>query len=730
MPKPLLFFCLLFFISYLKAQILKPSNSQLGQISANEVQKRGDEIIGKGNVILISGDYYISAQDLIYNQKSKIAYIEGEARIYQGNNLLLSAKKIKLDFAQDKFSLSSLYLQNNQSGLWISAKEADSKDRVYHFKEGVISGCDIQTPIWHLDVSSGNFNQNNGNLSLWNARAYLGKIPFLYIPYMSFSTNNERKSGLLYPNFAYIDRDGFYYEQPIYIAPQEFWDITLSPQIRTARGLGFNGEFRLATPKDNLFFFQAKYFYNSKAYSLKYSAKNQHLYGFDLFFKTDNGTGMTQKFHTLLDGLYLDLSFMNDMDYLRIDDAEKKITNRINTSKVNYFFRSQDHYVGIYNKYFFDFTSLDNKETLQLLPGVQYHKFSDSLFWKNLIYSLDFQTNNIVRPRGYRYIENSIELPLGMEFPLFNNYISLGIATDLNFTNVNFYHANKMIVPGGIKPSKSANFFTANYVATLNSDIARNYGNFLHTIQLNAKISGPYYRFNTEMFDSKIYQAYAQEINQEQHIYNLWNPLSIVDFDANKPTFELKFSQYFYLPNGRTIFYYNTSQKLNLESKELLFSSSMQNEIGTSPIEGLDLKGTFYYSFLHKAIESASANLDFSKWRLSGSFGYYYKNVFTSKNVNTDANFLNFSLKNDFGYFGFGGGMNYDFINRQVKDWSLTLSTDIRCFGISFKFGQEFTPIITDRPNQPIETITNNYVKLEFRVIPLGTARASYRFKQ
>lgn len=730
MPRYLSLLCALFFFSYAQALNFKPKDSQLGEITANEVKKQGDEIIAKGDVILISGDYYISAQDLIYNQKNKIAHIEGEARIYQGNNLLLSAKKIKIDFSQKKFSLSSLYLQNNQTGLWISADKASSQDQIYHFREGVISGCDIQTPVWHLDVSSGSFDQNNGNLTLWNARAYLGKMPFLYVPYMSFSTNNERKSGILYPNFSYIDREGFYYSQPIYIAPQEFWDITLDPQIRTSRGLGFSGEFRLATPKNNLLFFQTKYFYNSKKYVQKYSLKNQHIYGFDLSFKTHNGTGLFDKFPTLFDGFFIDLSFMNDIDYLRIDNAEKKITNRINTSKINYFFRSQDHYLGIYNKYFFDFTSLDNKETLQLLPGVQYHKFSDSLFWKHLIYSLDFETNNITRPRGYKYVENSIDLPLSVDFPLFNNYISLGLATDLSFTNISFYDSSKMIVPGGGKPSKSANFFTANYVATLNSDIARDYGSFLHTIQFNAKVAGPYYRYNTEMFDSKIYQAYSKEVNQTQYIYNLWNPLSIVDFDTNKPIFELKLSQYFYLLNGRTAFYYNVSQRLNLESKEFLFSSSMQNEIGTSPIEGLDIKGTLYYSFLHRAIDSASINLNFSRWRLNGTFGYYYKNIFTSNNINTDANFLNFSLKNDFGYFGFGGDMNYDFINNQVKDWSLTLSTDIKCFGISFKFGQEFTPMITDRPNQPIETITNNYVKVEFRVIPLGAVGASYRFKQ
>lgn len=730
MIKQFFFLSIFFLVLFSKDLMLKSKESQIGEITADKLEKNGDFIIAKGNVVLINGDYYISAQDLKYDQKTKTAFIEGEARVYQGNNLLLSAKKLKLDFSKDTFSLASLYLQNNQTGLWISATEANSESRVYYFREGTISGCDIQSPIWHLDASSGSFDQESGVVTLWNTRAYLGKIPFLYIPYISYSTNQERKSGLLYPDVAYIDREGFYYEQPLFIAPQEFWDITLSSQIRSSRGIGFSSEFRLATPRDNLFMLQAKYFYNFNNYVKKYSIKNQHIYGFDLNFQTTDGTGFFDRFPTLQDGAFLDLSYMNDIDYLRIDDIGKKTTDRINVSKLNYFFRSQDHYAGIYGKYFFDFTSLDNQETLQLVPGVQYHKFLDSLFWKNLMYSIDFQTNNVMRQRGYSYVENSISLPLGVEFPLFGDYISLGASTDLNFTNVNFYQSQNMIVPGGAKPSKSANFFTANYGVSLTSDIARDYESFLHTMRFEAKVSGPYYRYNNNMFDTRVYQAYNQEVNQTKQIYNLWNPLSIVDFEINKPIFEVNLSQYFYTHEGRVAFYYNVAQKLNLESKDLLWSHSMQNEIGSSPIDGLNLKGTVHYSFLYKAIEEASANVDFSRWKLQSSFGYYYKNIFTSSNINTDANFLNFKLKNDFGYFALGGDMNYDFINYRIKDWTFTLSTDIRCFGISFVFGQEFTPIVTDRPNRPIETVTNNYIKIEFRIIPLGEIGASYRFKK
>lgn len=719
-----------------KSLLQKPS-SQIGEISADKLMSKGNQVIANGNVVLVSGEYYLQANDLVYDKKSKLAEASGEVRVYHGENLMLSASKVKIDFSQDELSLSSLYMQNTQTDLWVSAAEASSDQGVYYFKKSVVSGCDIQSPIWHLDSSSGSLDNNTNILTLWNTRVYLGKMPFLYIPYLSVSTYNERKSGLLYPNFALLDQDGIYYQQPIFIAPYESWDITLSPQIRTLRGVGLSGEFRLATPRDNLFAFQSRYFYNFNSYVNKYLAKHQHIYGGSLFFSTTSGTGAFDSVSNVSDGFYANILLMNDLDYLRLDDASAKITERINTSTINYFLQSQDHYLGIYNKYFFDLSKSDNYDTFQVLPSVQYHKYIDSLFWKNLMYSIDFQTNNAARTKGYNYVENSIALPVGVEIPLFDNYLSIGLSTDLYFSNINFYNAQDMRVPISAnqdlaQTQKNANFFTANYSASVTTDLARDYGKFLHAMQFSAGFSGPYYTYSSHLFDRKIYIAYANRVGQygENVIRNLWNPLSIVDFDSAKHGVDLKMSQYFYARDGRTLFYYNASQKLNLEDKDFLFSSSMQNEIGSTPIWGLDLKGTLSYSFLYQDIEEASAKMDFSRWSLKSSFGYYYKQQFFNDKTSIDANFLNFELQNDFGYFALKGDMNYDFLNTQVKDWSIAISTDIRCFGVTLKFAQEFVPFQVDRPDRPIELVTNNYVKLEFRVVPLGAVGGSYRFQR
>ncbi|HIY44049.1 MAG TPA: LPS assembly protein LptD [Candidatus Helicobacter avistercoris] len=740
------FLCLFpFFLFCLFAQeSYKANSSQLGEIIADKLSSDKNKIYAKGNVVLISGEYYISADDVVYDKSNKTAEIKGEVRVYKGSDLSFSAKSVKVDFSKDTFSLSSIYLQSVESGLWVSAKEASSQNDVYYFKENTVSGCDIQNPIWHLDSSSGSLDQSDDVLTLWNTRIYIGKMPIFYIPYMSISTNNQRKSGLLYPKVAYLNEDGFYYQQPIFIAPYESWDITLSPQIRTSRGIGISGDFRLATPRDNLLIFQTKYFYNTKKYVQKYSILNQHIYGFNLDFQTRLGTGWFDGYETLNDGFYSNFTYMNDLDYLRIDDAGKKVGDRLSVSRFNYLLHSEEHYFGFYNKLFIDIAQANNADTFQLLPSLQYHKFYDSLFWQNLMYSIDVQANNVMRKEGYGYYENTINIPIGIELPLFDGYLSVGASTDLNFTNINLYQTQNLQIANNPNINyKNANFFTANYSASLATDLAKDYGDFMHTLQLMAKISGPYYRYTSDMFSDNVYKDYSNAVIQisndssktsEQKkfiINNLWNPSSIVDFDTNKHKFEIQLSQYFYNNAGNTLFYYNLSQKLNLQSQDYLFSESMVNEIGSSPIDGLDMKASIYYSFLYNDITEASASVDLEKWHLKTSVGYYYKKLFASNTSSINANFINFSLSNDFGYFSLGGEVNYDFLARQLKDWSVEISTDIRCFGVSLKFAQEIASILTDEGNQPLlKSITNNYVRLEFRFTPLSEVGASYRFNK
>ncbi|MDR1351627.1 MAG: LPS-assembly protein LptD [Zoogloeaceae bacterium] len=86
------------------------------------------------------------------------------------------------------------------------------------------------------------YDENDGVAK--NATVYFKDVPFLYAPHLSFSLNNQRKSGLLAPTFASSTRAGMDLSIPYYwnIAPN--YDATITPRVMSKRGLQVGAEVR------------------------------------------------------------------------------------------------------------------------------------------------------------------------------------------------------------------------------------------------------------------------------------------------------------------------------------------------------------------------------------------------------------------------------------------------------------------------------------------------------
>jgi hypothetical protein len=69
-------------------------------------------------------------------------------------------------------------------------------------------------------------------------------VPLFHTPWLSFSLNNKRKSGLLAPTFGTSSKSGIEFTLPYYwdIAPN--MDATISPRLMSKRGLQLNTEYR------------------------------------------------------------------------------------------------------------------------------------------------------------------------------------------------------------------------------------------------------------------------------------------------------------------------------------------------------------------------------------------------------------------------------------------------------------------------------------------------------
>lgn len=99
---------------------------------------------------------------------------------------------------------------------------------------------------WHAEVSQLKLDYDREVGEGKDAKLVFKGVPILYSPTMSFSLNNQRKSGLLSPTFGSNSRTGGD-TQPWYwnIAPN--MDATITPRVMTKRGIQYIGELRYLT---------------------------------------------------------------------------------------------------------------------------------------------------------------------------------------------------------------------------------------------------------------------------------------------------------------------------------------------------------------------------------------------------------------------------------------------------------------------------------------------------
>lgn len=99
-------------------------------------------------------------------------------------------------------------------------------------------------PDWYAEVADLKLDYDRERGDASDAKVVFKGVPILYSPWLSFSLNNQRKSGLLSPSFGSTSKSGVEYTQPFYwnIAPN--MDATISPRLMAKRGTQWNTEFR------------------------------------------------------------------------------------------------------------------------------------------------------------------------------------------------------------------------------------------------------------------------------------------------------------------------------------------------------------------------------------------------------------------------------------------------------------------------------------------------------
>lgn len=209
----------------------------------------------RGHVEVQQGQRIVNAQtayvyrDPTTNQITKIEFLDG-VRYLEPGTLMIASKAVVNPIDKSGFTENVLYrfdTQRHNAALpaWGRASLVQrfaNKDLL--LKKATYTTCSPQDKVWDIEAKSISIDNLNAKGVARNAKLRIHEIPVFYVPYLSFPTSKERKSGFLLPIIGYSNVGGFDLGLPYYwnIAPN--YDMTIIPHLYTERGLMIGGEYR------------------------------------------------------------------------------------------------------------------------------------------------------------------------------------------------------------------------------------------------------------------------------------------------------------------------------------------------------------------------------------------------------------------------------------------------------------------------------------------------------
>ncbi|MBV2208856.1 MAG: LPS assembly protein LptD [Thermomonas sp.] len=199
--------------------------------------------IFKGNVTMRRGAQFMGADQLTFDKEKGRYTAEGSVR-YQASGLRLLASHAEGDQQADSHSMRDLKYQLLERRGNGQASRLEMVGDIGHLYGATYSTCPTQDRHWELSANQIELNTDTGMAIARGAKLKFGKVPVLYLPWFMFPTNDQRRTGLLFPSISNSSRNGFDWKQPIYLNLAPNYDATLSPRIMTNRGISLDAQFR------------------------------------------------------------------------------------------------------------------------------------------------------------------------------------------------------------------------------------------------------------------------------------------------------------------------------------------------------------------------------------------------------------------------------------------------------------------------------------------------------
>lgn len=224
-------------------------------VDADSITGQNDiETVAEGNVVLRKADNVLTTDRLIYREKADEVEAIGHVRLTQNEDVISGPRlRLKLTenigfFEEPHYTIKRAPPGAPAGRMTVGSGEARRIDfegkNHYRLSEATYSTCGPSDPAWFARAGNMTLDYDDEVGDAKDATLVFQGVPMLYSPWLTFSLNNKRKSGLLAPTIGSTSKSGLEVTVPYYWNIAQNMDATFSPRVMTKRGVAVGSELR------------------------------------------------------------------------------------------------------------------------------------------------------------------------------------------------------------------------------------------------------------------------------------------------------------------------------------------------------------------------------------------------------------------------------------------------------------------------------------------------------
>ncbi len=699
-------FKLFIFLLFLSTTVIA---SDKVEVYATKMDTVGNTVYATGEVNVIYQDYFMSADEARYNRDSGDLELFGNIRVTKGDDYKILGEYARLNIKEKTREFKPFYMLEKKTKIWMSGKKSVACKGNLDIKSGLLSGCNPNKPLWKMKFSSSDYDEKSKWLNMYNTRLYIYDIPVFYTPYFGYSLDTKRHSGLLMPSYGVSSDEGFYYQQSIYIALQNNWDLEIKPQIRSLRGKGLYSQFRFADSKISRGSLKFGYFQENQNYYKAKKLKNKEHFGFDFLYANNNF--INQWFGTSLSGqssIYANIHYLNDVAYINLSTNNPASTSTAKQvrSRVNLFYNTDRNYYGAYFKYYEDLTKLNNDKTLQKLPTIQYHRYLDVLLKNHLLFKFDLKSSNIYRYKGVRAIQTDLNLPITLQTSLFDQYLNLSYKSYIyaQTSNFNGQSSTSKVYKNG--------YYAQNYsLLQASTQLTRAYEDFSHTVLFSAS-----YTFGNKTLRN----GYYQDV-QEECLVNSSDPrCDFYHVSDSVESLNLQFQQYLFDREGSRKLYHRLSQNIVSQGKTKSLGD-LENELNYQLNPSLSLYNNMFFNYKEHLFSKIYNKLTYNAFGANIALSHLFEDNFKKDKTSFErySSYMTSSLNYKYNdHYSYKAALSYDLERSTKKTLQVGFLYKKTCWEFGLRYVENNRPVLSNAGNS-FDSIYQRYLYLTIVLKPI-----------